>query len=85
MIQNPSDIEVKFVSYFEDIFNYNNSYAENGLIEDTISPLVNNSMNAMPINLPSFEEVRNAVFGMNHVNAHDLMVLVLIFIKSIGM
>lgn len=50
LIWNPLDMEATFVSYYKDLFNYNNNCVDNGLVEDTIPHLMDNSMNAP--NLP---------------------------------
>lgn len=61
-----------FVSYFKVIFNSNNNCVDIGLVEDLISHHVDNSMNFLFTNFPSFEEVKNVVFGMNSNNASGL-------------
>lgn len=44
---------------------------DNGLFEDTIHHLVDNFINDMLINLPSFDKVNNAIFGMNPNSAQS--------------
>lgn len=45
---------------------------DNSLIEDTIHQFMNNYMNVMLTNLPSFEEIKIVVYGMNTDSALEL-------------
>lgn len=63
-------IENYVVSYFKYIFNTNNNCIDNGLIEIFIPNFLNVSINDMPTNLPSLNDVRD-VFSVNSNGARD--------------
>jgi hypothetical protein len=59
----------KFVAYYENIFNNQNHCIENGLVASLIPSLVDHQMNVALTILPSFEEVKIAVFNLNNDGA----------------
>lgn len=64
-------IESHIVDYFSSLDSLNSSSVDNGLVEQVIPSLVSSDDNSMLTNLPSMEEVRNAVFSMNNNSAPD--------------
>lgn len=73
LLTNPAKIESHIVSYYEDLFASNNECRDNGLIEEVISLMVTDIDNEMLTCLPSLDEVKKAVFGLNGDGApgHD--------------
>lgn len=59
------DIESHVVSFYEKLFCTENNCSDNGLIEEVIPSLVTFEQNLMLTNLPSMEEVKEAVLSMN--------------------
>jgi hypothetical protein len=53
------------VNHFTSLFYDNNSTLDNGLVEETIPKLINESTNHFLTMLPSALEIKNAVFSMN--------------------
>lgn len=58
LVYDPDDIEKLLVNFSERIFNN----MDTGIIDDYIPYIVDNIMNAMLTNLPSSEEVNQAIF-----------------------
>lgn len=52
------------MNYYKDIFASPTSCFDNGMIEEEISPMVSEVDNIMLTSKPTWDEVRNAVFGM---------------------
>lgn len=69
VLETASQIEDHVVSYFENIFCSDNNCLDNGLIEEVIPHTVSRKDNVMLTSLPSAEEIRLAVFGLNNDGA----------------
>lgn len=65
ILNTASQIENHVVSYFQDIFCTKNNCVDDGLVEEVIPNSVSIEDNQMLLAMPSVEEVRLAVFGMN--------------------
>lgn len=59
------EIERHVVSFYEKLFCTENNCNDNGLIEEVIPSLVTLEQNLMLTNLPSLDEVKEAVFSLN--------------------
>lgn len=69
ILLSPSDIETHVVSFYEELFSSPNTCIDNGLIEEVIPDMVSAEDNLKLTNLPSSEEIKNAVFSMNRDSA----------------
>lgn len=65
ILDKAEDIEQHVLQYYKALFATDNSCCPNQLVEDVIPPLVSAEDNVMLTNLPSREEVKNAVFSLN--------------------
>ncbi|MCI29483.1 RNA-directed DNA polymerase (Reverse transcriptase), partial [Trifolium medium] len=65
LLTDPDAIENHVVSYYNSIFNTDNNCLDNGLVDKVIPNMLNEAMNDMLTKLPSLEEVKDVVFGMN--------------------
>lgn len=59
------DIESHVLNFYENLFASPNTCIDNGLIEEVISPEVSDSDNRILTSLPTWDEVKSIVFGMN--------------------
>lgn len=69
ILYSTNAIESHVVDYFSSLYSVNSACVDNGLVEQVIPSLVSIDDNSMLTNLPSMEEVRNAVFSMNNNSA----------------
>lgn len=65
VLYSAREVENHVVSFYEKLFCTGNSCNDNGLIEEVIPSLVSREKNLMLTNIPSMEEVKEAVFSMN--------------------
>lgn len=65
ILDDPSDIESHVLDFYYSLFASDNSCLDNGLIAKVVPLSVSTEDNIMLTNLPSAEEIRNAVFSMN--------------------
>jgi hypothetical protein len=65
ILVDPELISNHIVNHFTSLFYDNNSTLDNGLVEETIPKLINESTNHLLTMLPSALEIKNAVFSMN--------------------
>lgn len=71
ILDRQEDIESHILNYYKDLFASPNTCTDNGLTEEVISPEVTDSDNRMLTSLPTWDEVKTAVFGMNVNGAPD--------------
>lgn len=69
ILNTADEIEGHVVSYFENIFGSDNNCTEDGLAEEVIPNIVSSAKNKMLTDLPTFDEVKHAVFSMNSKGA----------------
>lgn len=65
ILDNATDIENHVVDYYTSLYASANSYVDNGLVEYVIPSIVSLEDNTMLTNLPTFEEVKSAIFAMD--------------------
>lgn len=65
ILENVADIEDHVLDFYQGLFASENVYSDNGLIEEIIEPMVCEDDNEMLNNLPTWFEVKDAVFDMN--------------------
>lgn len=65
ILDEAADIENHVLQYYKELFAKENNCSSNGLIDSVIPPVVSNEDNTMLTNLPTREEVKNAIFAMN--------------------
>ncbi|MCI07075.1 RNA-directed DNA polymerase (Reverse transcriptase), partial [Trifolium medium] len=68
-LTDPNIISSHVVDHFSNLFNQNSRVTDNGLIEDVIPNLLTDNINNMLTMLPSFDEIKNAVFSLNKDSA----------------
>ena len=64
-ITDSRDIETHVVNYFQDIFGNNNICISNDLVSRTIPTMVTTEENIVLTAMPSFDDIKKAVFNMN--------------------
>lgn len=69
ILDNAVAIENHALKFYTDLFALENTCVANNLVESVIHSLVTMEDNAMLTNLPSMDEVKNAVFSMNGASA----------------
>lgn len=72
ILKKQDEIEQHVLSYYEGLFATDNNCVSNGLIDAVIPSLVTNEDNQMLASMPSQEEVKAAVSGMNSHGAAGL-------------
>ena len=69
VISNPDDISVHIVNHFQTLFNNNSHISDNGLIDEVIPHLITDRINNLLTNIPSENEIFQAVFSLNKDSA----------------
>lgn len=65
ILDNQVDIENHVLSYYESLYASDNNCTDSNFVDNVIPKLVTSEDNAMLTCLPSYDEVKVAVFGLN--------------------
>lgn len=65
ILEDTADLETHVTGYFGNLYASNNSCTDNGIVERVIPSLVTDEDNKMLTDLPSMDEVKEAVFSMD--------------------
>lgn len=71
-LDKQENLEQHVLSYYQSLFASENTCIINDLIDSVIPSLVYNDDNLMLTNIPTIDEVKNAVFNMNNNGAPGL-------------
>lgn len=69
VLDKQSDIENHILEFYSNLYAYDNSCSDNGLVDSVIPALVSSEDNSFLTNVPSKEEVKNAVFSLDSSSA----------------
>ncbi|PNX83757.1 ribonuclease H, partial [Trifolium pratense] len=69
IISDPTLLADHVVSYYKNVFCTNSFLQDQSLVEEVIPNLINEEVNTLLTMLPSFDEIKNAVFSLNKDSA----------------
>ncbi|GAU30907.1 hypothetical protein TSUD_381220 [Trifolium subterraneum] len=69
VLNSTEEVSAHVVDHFSSLFNDSAPFVDNGLVEEVIPCLVTDRINKMLTILPSHDEIKSAVFGLNNDSA----------------
>ncbi|GAU13228.1 hypothetical protein TSUD_245980 [Trifolium subterraneum] len=69
VLNSTKEVSAHVVDHFSSLFNDSAPFVDNGLVEEVIPCLVTDRINKMLTILPSHDEIKSAVFGLNNDSA----------------
>ncbi|KAK2410795.1 hypothetical protein QL285_046137 [Trifolium repens] len=68
-LNSTDEISAHVVDHFSSLFSQTSNFVDNGLVEEVIPNLITDRINHMLTVLPSYDEIKSAVFSLNNDSA----------------
>lgn len=68
-LNDPNEVSAHVVNHFSNLFSSNANVSQNDMVQEVIPKLITDRINNMLTLLPSFDEIKNAIFSLNKDSA----------------